>query len=184
MTTALRSKQQAILVREAAAADLTAIQAIYAHHVGKGLGTFEEAIPDLAEMTRRWQDVRDRGLPYLAAEVDGRTLGYAYAGPFRMRSAYRYTVEDSIYVSPDAQRRGLGRLLLTELIERCTAQGLRQMVAVIGDSANAASVNLHLALGFRHTGTLQNLGFKFGRWVDAVLMQRALGEGDTTLPRD
>ena len=163
------------LVRLSTEADLPAIQAIYAHHVLTGLASFEELPPDLAEMARRRAELSARGLPHLVAEADGRVLGYAYAGPYRARIAYRFTVEDSVYVAPDATGRGLGRLLLARLIADCEALGARQMVAVIGDSGNAASIGLHRALGFEHTGTLRDVGSKFGRWVDTVLMQRPLG---------
>ena len=172
----------AVAIREARADDFPAIQEIYAFHVSHGLGSFEEAVVDLAEMTRRWRDIRERGLPYLVAEADGRVLGYAYAGAFRPRSAYRYTVEDSIYVSPQAQRRRVGSRLLAALIERCTALGYRQMVAVIGDSGNLPSINLHLQQGFSQSALLGSVGYKFGRWVDLVIMQRPLGEGSATLP--
>jgi phosphinothricin acetyltransferase len=182
MTALARHQQPVITVRNADLDDLVAIQVIYAFHVSNGLGSFEETVPDLAEMTRRWRDISSREYPYLVAEREGRIVGYAYAGAFRPRSAYRHTVEDSIYIAQDAQRLGVGRLLLTELIERCTAQGFRQMVAVIGDSGNTGSINLHLALGFRHAGVLTACGFKFGRWVDTVLMQRDLGPGHSTLP--
>ncbi len=171
-----------ITIRDAGEADLAAIQAIYAHHVLTGLGSFEETPPDLAEMRRRRAEILSHGLPYLVAEAGGRIIGYAYAGRFRPRSAYRYSVEDSIYVAPDAQRRGVGRRLLKELIERCTKLGYRQMVAVIGDSANAGSIGVHLAAGFAEVARLPAIGFKFGRWVDSVMMQRALGEGQSTLP--
>jgi phosphinothricin acetyltransferase len=169
-------------IRDAAESDLPAIHTIYAHHVQHGLGSFEEIPPSLEEMTRRYRDIRAKDMPYLAAVQDGTLLGYAYAGPYRPRSAYRYACEDSIYVSPDAMGKGVGRKLLAELIARCTAMGLRQMVAVIGDSGNAGSIGLHQALGFRMVGNVQSVGFKFGRWVDSIYMQLALGPGDTTLP--
>ena len=169
-------------VRPSTEADLAAIQAIYARHVRDGLASFEEVPPDLAEMARRRAEVVGRGLPHLVAEVDGRALGYAYAGPYRMRIAYRFTVEDSVYVAPEATGRGLGRLLLAELIQRSEARGARQMVAVIGDSGNLGSVRLHARAGFREAGTLRAVGFKLGRWVDSVLMQRPLGQGEETLP--
>jgi len=169
-------------LRPARDADLAAIQAIYAHHVLHGLATFEEIPPDAAEMARRRADILARGLPYLVAEDAGRILGYAYAGPYRLRSAYRFAVEDSIYLDPAAASRGLGRRLLARLIEDCTAAGARQMLAVIGDSGNAASIAVHARAGFRHAGTFAAVGFKFGRWVDTVLMQRPLGPGDATLP--
>ena len=158
------------------------IQAIYAHHVAHGFGSFEEVAPDIAELTRRRADFVSRGLPYLVAEVDGRVVGYAYASPFRPRSAYRFTVENSIYVDPAATRRGVGRSLLAALIAECTALGFRQLVAVIGDSQNASSIRLHEALGFRHAGRLVSVGRKKGRWLDSVLMQLTLGPGDTAEP--
>ena len=169
-------------LRPAVPADVPAIQAIYAHHVLHGLATFEEEPPDAAEMARRMHDIVARGLPFLVAEADGRLLGYAYAAPYRPRSAYRFSVEDSIYLDPAAMRRGIGRALLTRLIVESEAAGARQMLAVIGDSGNAGSVGLHQALGFAHVGTFRAVGLKFGRWVDTVMMQRPLGEGDHTLP--
>lgn len=171
------------ILRDATIADLDQIQPIYAHHVRHGAASFEESPPDLAEMTARFQALKAKNMPYLAALEDERILGYAYAGPYRPRSAYRFTVEDSIYLAPDAAGKGLGRLLLAELVDRCTAMGMRQMIAVIGDSANVASIGLHRALGFAMIGTLPAIGFKFGRWIDSVLMQRALGEGSSSLPR-
>lgn len=180
--TATETAGRAAVLRDAAPADLPQLLAIYAHHVRHGLGSFEESPPDLDEFARRHAEVRARGLPYLVAEQEGRVLAYAYAGPFRTRSAYRYTVEDSIYVAPDATGRGFGRRLLSELIARCERLELRQMVAVIGDSANRPSIALHAALGFRQAAVLEAIGFKLGRWVDSVLMQRALGAGATTLP--
>ena len=177
-----------IRIRESVDSDLPLIQAIYAHHVLTGLGSFEETPPDLDEMARRRADILARGLPYLVAELDdpalaGRLAGYAYAAPFRTRSAYRFSVEDSIYVAPDANRRGIGRALLDELLRRCTALGYRQMIAVIGDSANHGSIGLHVHAGFKQVAFMPAVGFKFGRWVDSVIMQRPLGEGQTTLPR-
>ena len=173
-----------ISIRAVEAADLEAIQAIYAHHVLHGLASFEEMPPDAAELTRRWRAIADAGLPYLCATggAAGPILGYAYAGPYRPRSAYRFSVEDSVYVAPGQAGRGVGRALLRRLIEICTDLGKRQMIAVIGDSGNAGSIGLHRACGFELTGTLRSIGFKHGRWVDSVLMQRALGSGDTTLP--
>lgn len=172
-----------IRIRDSADADLSSIQAIYAHHVLTGLGSFEEVVPDAAEMARRRAEILGRRLPYLVAETGaGGVVGYAYAGPYRTRSAYRYSLEDSVYIAPDAQNRGIGRALLAALLERSTALGYRQMVAVIGDSANHGSVRLHLAAGFDKVGLLPAIGFKFGRWVDSVIMQRALGPGATTLP--
>jgi phosphinothricin acetyltransferase len=183
-----RAEDRSISVRESVEADLPLIQAIYAHHVLTGLGTFEEVPPDVAEMSRRRAEILARGLPYLVAEIDdpaipGGIAGYAYAGPYRTRSAYRYSIEDSIYIAPGAQRRGIGRVLLEELIRRCTALGYRQMVAVIGDSANYGSIGVHAAAGFKQVALMPAIGFKFGRWVDGVMMQRPLGEGQTTLPR-
>jgi len=179
---ALAPSPAPIRIRDADDSDMPAIQAIYAHHVLTGLGSFEEVPPAPEEMARRRADILSHKLPYVVAEVDDRIAGYAYAGKFRPRSAYRYSVEDSIYVAPDAQRRGVGRKLLDELIERCTRQGYRQMVAVIGDSANFGSIGVHLAAGFVEVARLPAIGFKFGRWVDSIMMQRALGAGQSTLP--
>ena len=169
-------------LRDAAPADLAAIQAIYAHHVSIGLATFEEVPPPLDEMRRRYDDVKARGLPYLTAELGGQVAGYGYCTLYRARSAYRYALEDSIYVRQDMVGRGIGRLLLAELVRRCEGLGYRQMIAVIGDSANAASIGVHASQGFLRVGTLRSSGFKLGRWVDSVLMQRALGPGDGTGP--
>ncbi len=175
----------ALLLRPSTAADLPAITEIYAEAVLNGTGTFELAPPpDEAEMARRRDDVLSKGLPWLVAEVDGRVLGYAYANHFRPRRAYRFCVEDSIYLHPDARGRGLGRLLLAELLARCEAAGARQMLAVIGDAQNAGSIGVHAALGFEHTGVLKASGWKFDRWLDVVLMQRALGTGDSQPGRD
>lgn len=171
-----------IAVRDAQEADLPAIQAIYAHHVLHGLGSFEEVPPDLAEMARRFAELKVKNMPYLVAQEDGRVLGYAYANFYRPRSAYRYSAEDSIYVAHDAVGRGVGRRLLQTLIDRCTAMGFRQMVAVIGDSQNRGSIALHAAQGFQKVGNLPSTGYKFGRWVDSFLMQRSLGDGDATPP--
>ena len=167
-----------IALRPASVDDIAAITAIYAYHVRTGTASFELEAPDEAEMLRRWRDVTGCGLPYLAAVSGAEVIGYAYAGPYRPRPAYRFTVEDSIYVRSDAQRRGAGRALLAALIEESTRAGARQMVAVIGDAANEASIKLHAALGFRHAGVLASVGNKFARWLDVVLMQRALGRGD------
>jgi L-amino acid N-acyltransferase YncA len=169
-------------IRPSVDADLPAITAIYGWNVLNGLGTFEEVPPDLAEMTRRRAAFLAKGLPYLVAEQDGVVLGYAYAGPFRLRAAYRYTVEDSVYVGPDAVGRGVGKALLAALIAACEALGLRQMCAVIGDSGNAASIALHAALGFEQKGQFPAMGYKFGRWVDLVWMQRPLNGGGATAP--
>lgn len=175
-------KLEHVLIRDAHEGDLARIQEIYAHHVKTGLGTFEERPPSLAEMTERFDGYRRANMPYLVAEDGGAVHGFAYAGAFRPRSAYRYTVEDSIYVAPDSQRRRIGYLLLETLIERCTAMGFRQMIAIIGDSGNAGSIGLHRRLGFRRTGQMESVGLKFGRWVDCVIMQRELGRGDSDLP--
>ena len=170
------------IVRDALLADLPIIQSIYAHHVLHGLASFEEVPPDVAEMERRYRELLARGLPYVVVESDGRVAGYAYAGPYRTRPAYRYTLEDSVYIAPDAIGRGLGRIALAEVIRRTADLGFRQMIAIIGDSANRPSIALHEKLGFRYSGTLQAVGFKFGRWVDSVLMQRSLGDGDGRPP--
>ncbi|MCD6074553.1 MAG: family acetyltransferase [Rhodospirillales bacterium] len=170
-------------IRAARESDLARVQAIYAHYVETGAASFEITPPDLAEMTKRFEVIRARGFPYIVAEVDGEVAGYAYAGTYRARAAYDFIVEDSVYIAPDRLGHGLGRALLGALIEACTIAGYRRMIAVIGDSANAPSINLHLALGFTHAGVLPSAGFKHGRWVDSVMMQRALGEGDTTPPR-
>jgi L-amino acid N-acyltransferase YncA len=169
-------------IRPATPADLPTIQRIYAHHVAHGLASFEEVPPDLDEMRRRFQAVTEAGFPYLVAEAEGRVLGYAYCSAYRPRIGYRYSVEDSVYVDPAATGRGLGRQLLEPLIEAATAMGKRQMVAVIGDSANRPSIRLHETMGFRLVGIIEGVGFKLGRWVDSVLMQRPLGPGSSTLP--
>jgi len=171
-----------MLVRPAAAQDLPAIQSIYAHHVLHGLASFEEVPPTLEEMRRRFGDITRQGFPYLVAEEGGEIQGYGYCSLYRTRSAYRYTLEDSIYVKEGRQGRGIGKAVLKELIAICTALNYRQIVAVIGDSANAGSIALHARLGFLRVGTLRSSGYKFGRWVDSVLMQRPLGEGDMTSP--
>ncbi len=169
-------------VREAMAADMPAIRRIYAHHVVRGLATFEIDPPDEAEMLRRYEAASRQDLPFLVAELEGEVRGFAYARPYRARPAYRHTVEDSVYVAPDALGRGLGRALLSDLVLRCSRPALRQMIAVIGDSGNTASIRLHEALGFSHAGLLRSVGHKFGRWVDSVIMQRSLGEGDASQP--
>ena len=171
-----------VLIRPAGAADIPAITRIYAHAVRHGTASFELEPPDEAEMARRQQALLAGGYPYLAAVADGSVLGYAYAGAYRARPAYRFSVEDSVYVAPQAQRRGIGRVLLDRLIDEAETRGFRQMIAVIGDSAQTASIELHRAAGFRLIGAIENVGFKFDRWLDTVLMQRALGAGNTTLP--
>lgn len=170
------------IIRPSCDDDVAAIAAIYAHHVLHGLASFEEDPPGVDEIARRRGDILARGLPYLVAERDGRVIGYSYAGPFRPRIGYRYTLEDSIYIDPGEVGRGIGRQLLAPLIERCAELGYRQMVAVIGGRETLASIRLHESLGFAHIGVFPAVGFKFGRWVDTVLMQRALGPGADTLP--
>ena len=166
----------------AAPNDMPAIQAIYAHHVLHGLGSFEEVPPDANELVRRWRTIVERGLPWLVAEAGRAVAGYAYAGPYRPRRAYRYTLEASVHVAPGHARLGVGRTLLARLVAQCEAGPWRQMVAVIGDSGNTGSIRLHESLGFSHVGVLAAVGFKHGRWVDTVLMQRALGAGDKQPP--
>ena len=169
-------------IRPATEADLPAITKIYEHAVLEGTATFELTAPDLAEMTRRFKALKDGGYPYLVAGFDGRVAGYAYAGPYRPRPAYRFTVENSIYLDPATHRRGIGLKLLQCLIDECEKRGYRQMIAVIGDSAQTPSIELHRAAGFRMIGAIENVGFKFDRWLDTVLMQRELGPGATTKP--
>ncbi|MGH8674066.1 MAG: GNAT family N-acetyltransferase [Burkholderiales bacterium] len=171
-----------MILRPATAADCAAIQSIYAHHVLHGLASFEEEPPSLQEMRSRFDEVVARGLPYLAMEAAGEVLGYGYCTLYRTRSAYRYALEDSVYVRREQHRKGIGKAILEELIVRCEQLGYRQLIAVIGDSAQAASIGLHASLGFLRAGTLRSVGFKFGRWVDTVIMQRPLGTGDGTRP--
>jgi len=161
-------------IRACTVADIAYVQAIYAHHVRTGFGTFEEEPPSVAEMRQRFEALVAHEFPFRVALIDGRLAGYAYAGPFRPRAAYRHTCETSVYVAADAQRRGVGRELMLQVIEECQRLGKRQMLAVIGDSGNAASIGLHSAVGFASVGTFKNIGYKFGRWLDVVLMQRAL----------
>ena len=172
----------AVSIRSAQPRHLAAITRIYDHAVRHGTASFEIEPPDEHEMARRYEALRAGGYPYLVAEFDGEIVGYAYAGPYRARAAYHWSVEDAIYVAPSAQRRGVGRALLERLIADAEVGGFRQMIAVIGDSANAGSIELHRAAGFRMVGTFDNVGFKFGRWLDSVLMQRALGIGATAVP--
>jgi L-amino acid N-acyltransferase YncA len=169
-------------IRPAGIADLPFVTDIYAHAVRFGTATFELVPPDLAEMTRRFHTLMDDGFPYFVAVLDGRVVGYAYAGAYRPRPAYRFTVENSVYLDLAIHRRGIGRQLLQRLIGECAARGFRQMIAVIGDSANAASVGVHSQCGFQMIGTHPNVGLKFGRWLDTVMMQLALGEGASTVP--
>jgi phosphinothricin acetyltransferase len=172
-----------MLVRLAAPHDLPTIQSIYAYHVLHGLASFEEEAPPVEEMRRRYEDVARQGLPYLVAEEKGEVLGYGYCTLYRTRSAYRHTLEDSIYVKEGKQGKGIGKAVLAELIQRCTTLNYRQIIAVIGDSANVASIAVHASLGFVRTGSLRSSGYKFGRWVDTVFMQLPLGEGDGTKPQ-
>lgn len=169
-----------MLLRNATDADLPEIQAIYAHWVIHGTGSFELDPPTVDEIGKRRSDVLSKGLPYLVAEEAGVVRAFAYANWFRPRPAYRFSVENSVYVHPDTRRSGVARLLMAELMTRCEQAGARQMVAVIGDSANTGSIGLHTAMGFRHIGTLQSTGWKFDRWLDTVFMQRQLGLGDST----
>jgi len=171
-----------LLIRPSQDADLAAITDIYGAAVQTGTASFELEPPDQPEMARRRQAVVQVGLPWLTAERDGRVLGYAYAGPFRPRPAYRFCLENSIYVDARARGQGIGAWLLAELLARCEARGARQMLAVIGDSANTPSIKLHARLGFRHAGRVQHVGWKFGRWLDVVFMQRALGQGGAAAP--
>ena len=171
-----------LTVRLATPADLPACLNIYAHHVLSGSASFEEVPPDQTEFNARYAAVTGASLPYLVAVAEEQIVGYAYASRYRPRSAYRYTVENSVYVAANHVGQGVGCTLLAELIKHCEQGPWRQMIAVIGDSANAASIALHTAAGFRHVGVLEAVGFKFGRWVDSVLMQRALGPGDTAPP--
>jgi len=172
----------AVLVRDAHEADIGAVTSIYARHVLHGLASFEEVPPSLDEMRSRRASVLQLGLPYLVAELEGRIVGYSYATSYRARPAYRYTVEDSVYVEDGLNGRGIGTALLTALIARCERGPWRQMLAVIGDSGNAGSIALHRRLGFAPAGNLVAVGFKLGRWVDSVFMQRALGAGDSSKP--
>jgi L-amino acid N-acyltransferase YncA len=169
-------------LRDCVREDIPAIAAIYAHYVLHSSATFEEVPPTAVEMAVRFDALRGQGLPYLVAELDGKVAGYASAKLYRMRSAYRFTLENSIYIDHTMVRRGIGRALLAELILRSEVLGYRQMIATIGDSGNQASINLHLAGGFTHAGVFRSVGFKFKRWLDTVMMQRCLGEGDTSQP--
>lgn len=173
-----------VAIRTARTSDIPAITRIYAHAVEHGTASFELSPPDEVEMTKRMRHLLDNNFPYLAAEMAGELCGYAYAGPYRDRPAYRWTVEDSVYIAPAMYRRGVGRALLLALIEAAEAREFRQMIAVIGDSVSQApSVGLHEVLGFSHVGILQDVGFKHGRWLDSVIMQRALGSGAASVPQ-
>ncbi len=174
----------AVEIRPASEADLPAITAIYEYAVLHGTATFELIPPDLAEMRRRFDALVTGGFPYLVAVLEGRVVGYAYAGAYRPRPAYRFTVENSIYLDPSIHRQGIGLKLMQRLIEESEGRGYRQMIAVIGDSANAGSIGVHTRCGFQMIGTHPNVGLKFGRWLDTVMMQLPLGEGATTVPPD
>ena len=173
-----------LTIRPAGPADAPALAAIYGDAVLHGFGTFEEDPPSAAEMEARRAAIAEKGLPYLVAEAGGQVLGFAYASPFRTRPAYRYTIEDTVYVSPDAKGRGVGRAVLSAVLAACERMGFRQVVAIVGDSGNAASIGLHRALGFEQKGVGQGFGFKHGRWVDIVFMQKALNGGDSRPPQD
>lgn len=169
-------------IRDASPADIPAITAIYAHHVATGTGTFEEDEPTEAGMAARLEKLQAAGWAWLVMEEEGRVLGFAYFAQFRDRSAYRFAAEDSVYVRHDIHGQGVGKALVAALLERAEAAGFRQIFAVIGDSENVGSIGLHLSLGFRQVGLLRAAGFKFGRWLDVVQMQRSLGQGDKSLP--
>jgi L-amino acid N-acyltransferase YncA len=171
-----------VSIRPAAPGDIPGITRIYAHAVTHGTASFEIEPPSETEMARRMQGLLTKGFPYLVAERTGAIAGYAYAGPYRERRAYNWCVEDAIYVAPEFHRRGIGRVLLARLVGEAEAKGFRQMIGVIGDSGNTASVGVHAASGFRLVGTFCSIGFKHGRWLDTVLMQRALGDGDALPP--
>ena len=171
-----------MIIRPATEADAEALARIYGHAVLHGFGTFEEEPPSPADMEGRRRLIANRGLPYLVADEARHVLGFAYAGPFRPRAAYRYTLEDSVYVAPDAVGQGVGKALLLAIIEACEALGVRQLIAVVGDSGNSASLALHRSLGFLQTGVSRSVGFKHGRWVDIVQLQKPLNGGDSRMP--
>lgn len=171
-----------VVIRSATPSDIAAILAIYQPAVRNGLASWEYDPPDQTEMRRRYEAIVGAGYPYLVAELGGRVVGYSYASAYRSRPGYRFTCENSVYVATDVQRSGAGRALLAALIDQCAAKGYRQMIAVIGDSANAPSIGLHRALGFTFCGILHSIGWKHGRWLDSVYMQRALGDGDCSTP--
>ena len=177
-----RRAMHKIIIRPALPGDIGAITRIYADAVRNGTASFEVEPPDEAEMLRRQTALLNNGYPYFTAEIESVVAGYAYAGPYRARPAYKWSVEDSVYVAPNMPRKGIGALLLRALVAASAQRGYRQMIAVIGDSAQIGSIALHERAGFRHIGTLRSVGFKHGKWLDTVLMQRALGEGDTTAP--
>lgn len=169
-------------VRDATDDDLPSVRDIYSFHVLNSLAAFDELPPDLEEMKSKYESIRDKGLPFLVAQIAGEVAGYTYVTPYRGRSAHRFSLENSIYVRQDKRGCGLGKALLGELVQRCEALGYRQLIAIVGDSANTASIRLHSSMGFKQIGTLDGVGFKFGRWVNTVIMQRQLGEGIATLP--
>ena len=171
-------------IRDAALSDISEVQSIYAHHVLYGTGTFEEVPPSVEDITERFREGQSRGWTWLVATDDTGVLGFAYYTQFRDRTAYRFAAENSIYVRDDVRGQGVGKALVARLIETAAANGFRQMVAVIGDSENVGSVGVHASLGFLRVGTLRSVGIKFGRWLDAVYMQRPLGEGDASIPSD
>jgi phosphinothricin acetyltransferase len=178
----VRRAMQKVIIRPALPGDIGAITRIYADAVRNGTASFEVEPPDEAEMLRRQTALLNNGYPYFTAEIESVVAGYAYAGPYRARPAYKWSVEDSVYVAPNMHRKGIGALLLRALVAASALRGYRQMIAVIGDSAQIGSIALHERAGFRDIGTLRSVGFKHGKWLDTVLMQRALGEGDTTTP--
>lgn len=169
-------------IREREDADMARITEIYGHHVLNGASSWELTPPDLTEMTKRAHALRDGGYPYLVAEIDGRVVGYSYAGAYRPRPAYRFTVEHSVYVDDAVRRGGIGHALLKAMIDTCEQRGYRQMIGIIGDSQNLQSIRFHEKMGFEHVGCVKNIGFKFDRWMDQILMQRPLGDGAKTLP--
>jgi phosphinothricin acetyltransferase len=172
------------LIRPSRESDVAAIAAIYGWHVENGTGTFETTAPTEADMASRRADVLSKGLPYLVMEDGGKVAGFAYCQWFKPRPAYRFSAEDSIYMHRDAAGKGQGRQLLAELVKAAEAVGVRKLIAVIGDSGNAGSIGVHKALGFTHAGTIQSCGWKFGRWLDIVIMEKAIGDGDRTPPAD
>ena len=173
-----------LLIRTSHDKDIPSITAIYAHHVLHGTGTFETEAPSVTDMRTRRTDILSKNLPYLVAEQNGEIVGFAYGNWFKPRPAYRYSVEDSIYLAPDLHHQGLGRALLAELLTRCEAAGIRKVMAIVGDSANAGSIGVHRALGFTPVGTIEACGWKFGAWRDIVIMQKTLGPGRTEPPRE
>ncbi len=173
-----------VTIRPVSDTDIPAVTEIYAHHVLHGKASFEETPPTQEEMQRRSNDLINGGYPYLVAERGGVVAGYAYAGPYRTRPAYRFSVENSVYVADGQSGAGIGSALLTEIIRLCEERGFRQMIAIIGDSGNEGSIALHARCGFVHAGTLKSVGFKHGGWLDSVIMQRSLGNGDKTLPQE